>query len=101
MDKKKIGGVNERWIRELGIKTPSTELTVKQLSGGNQQRVVLSKWLARYLKVLLLDGPTVGIDVGAKEEIHAIIKGLAEKGLGILMISDEVAEVVGERQDGG
>jgi simple sugar transport system ATP-binding protein len=94
LDKKKIDSVNERWVRELGIKTPSTELTVKQLSGGNQQRVVLSKWLARNLKILLLDGPTIGIDVGAKEEIHAIIKGLAEKGLGILMISDEVAEVV-------
>jgi simple sugar transport system ATP-binding protein len=94
LDKNKIGSVNERWVHELGIKTPSTELTVKQLSGGNQQRVVLSKWLARNLKILLLDGPTIGIDVGAKEEIHAIIKNLAEKGLGILMISDEVAEVV-------
>jgi simple sugar transport system ATP-binding protein len=94
LDKKKIKLVNENWIRELGIKTPSTELTVKQLSGGNQQRVVLSKWLARNLKVLILDGPTIGIDVGAKEEIHAIVNSLAAKGLGILMISDEGSEVV-------
>jgi simple sugar transport system ATP-binding protein len=94
LDKKKIKYINENWISELGIKTPSAELTVKQLSGGNQQRVVLSKWLARNLKILILDGPTIGIDVGAKEEIHAIIKSLAEKGLGILMISDEVSEVV-------
>jgi simple sugar transport system ATP-binding protein len=94
LDKKKIKLVNENWIRELGIKTPSTELTVKQLSGGNQQRVVLSKWLARNLKVLILDGPTIGIDVGAKEEIHSIVNSLAAKGLGILMISDEGSEVV-------
>ena len=94
LDKKKVKNINENWIKELGIKTPSSELAVKQLSGGNQQRVVLSKWLERSPKILILDGPTIGIDVGAKEEIHAIINNLAEKGMGIVMISDEVSEVV-------
>ena len=94
LDKKKINGVNEKWINELGIKTPSADLAVKQLSGGNQQRVVLSKWLERNPSILILDGPTIGIDVGAKEEIHAIMKDLANRGIGILMISDEVSEVV-------
>lgn len=94
LDKKKINGVNQKWINELGIKTPSADLVVKQLSGGNQQRVVLSKWLERNPSILILDGPTIGIDVGAKEEIHAIMKDLANRGIGILMISDEVSEVV-------
>jgi len=94
LDKRKIKNVNESWIKDLDIKTPSSELVVKQLSGGNQQRVVLSKWLERNPKILILDGPTIGIDVGAKEEIHEIIKNLAENGIGIIMISDEVSEVV-------
>jgi simple sugar transport system ATP-binding protein len=94
LDGKKITSNNEMWIRNLDIKTPSSDLIVKQLSGGNQQKVVLAKWLARNLKILILDGPTIGIDVGAKEGIHAITKDLADKGMGIIMISDEVSEVV-------
>jgi simple sugar transport system ATP-binding protein len=94
LDKKMIKNVNDTWIKELEIKTPSSELAVKQLSGGNQQRVVLSKWLERNPKILILDGPTVGIDVGAKEEIHSIIKNLSANGIGILMITDEISEVV-------
>ena len=82
------------WIKDLDIKTPSSDLIVKQLSGGNQQKVVLARWLARNLKILILDGPTIGIDVGAKEGINAITKDLANKGMGIIMISDEVSEVV-------
>ena len=94
LDGKRIKQINARWIKELNIRTPSAELQVKQLSGGNQQRVVLAKWLERKPKILILDGPTIGVDVGAKQEIHQIIKSLAESGIGILMISDEVAEVV-------
>lgn len=94
LDGKKLKSNNEMWIRDLDIKTPSSDLIVKQLSGGNQQKVVLAKWLARNLKILILDGPTIGIDVGAKEGIHAITKDLADKGMGIIMISDEVSEVV-------
>jgi simple sugar transport system ATP-binding protein len=94
LDGKRIKAINTAWIKELNIRTPSAELQVKQLSGGNQQRVVLAKWLERKPKILILDGPTIGVDVGAKEEIHQIIKSLAERGIGILMISDEVSEVV-------
>ncbi len=94
LDGSRIRSVQASWIRELSIRTPSAELAVKQLSGGNQQRVVLAKWLERNPRILILDGPTIGVDVGAKQEIHAIIKSLAERGMGILMISDEVAEVV-------
>ncbi len=81
------------WIAELGIKTASSDSPIKQLSGGNQQRVVLSKWMERSPRVLILDGPTVGIDVKAKEEIHEIMRKLADGGMGVIMISDEVAEI--------
>ena len=85
----------ERWIEELGIKTPSPEQQVKNLSGGNQQKVVLSKWLFSRPRVLLLDEPTRGIDVGAKAEIYALINRLAEGGLAIVMVSSELPEVLG------
>jgi simple sugar transport system ATP-binding protein len=93
LDRRRIKSINATWIKELAIRTPSAELAVKQLSGGNQQRVVLAKWLERRPRILILDGPTIGVDVGAKQEIHEIIKSLAERGIGILMISDEAAEV--------
>jgi simple sugar transport system ATP-binding protein len=82
------------WVDNLAIKTPSVHLPVKQLSGGNQQRVVIAKWLARKPRILILDGPTIGVDVGAKEEIHRIIRDLAAQGLGIIFVSDEAPEVI-------
>ncbi len=82
-----------RWIEELSIRFPSIESPVQTLSGGNQQRVVLAKWIATAPKILILDGPTVGIDVAAKSSIHEIIRKLAREGVGIIIISDEVAEV--------
>ena len=84
--------IDER-VRELSIRLPSVEAPVRTLSGGNQQRVVLARWLASEPKLLILDGPTVGVDVGAKNAIHETIRGLAERGLGVLMISDEIPEV--------
>ncbi|MBN1834413.1 MAG: sugar ABC transporter ATP-binding protein [Spirochaetales bacterium] len=83
----------QRYARELRIKAPSLEAPVESLSGGNQQRVVLAKWLATSPKILLLDGPTVGIDIASKSEIHQMIKDLAHRGMGIIMISDEISEV--------
>ena len=83
----------ERWIRELSIRVPSPESSVQTLSGGNQQRVVLAKWIATDPKILILDGPTVGIDVAAKSSMHEIIRRLAEQGMGVIVISDEVSEV--------
>jgi simple sugar transport system ATP-binding protein len=83
------------WIKELAIKVAaSPDAAVMTLSGGNQQKVVLAKWLAANPKVLILDGPTVGIDVLAKNSIHLLVKKLAERGIGIIMISDEIPEVL-------
>jgi simple sugar transport system ATP-binding protein len=82
------------WIEELSIRIPSVESPVQTLSGGNQQRVVVAKWIATDPKILILDGPTVGIDVAAKSAIHEIIRKLAREGMGIIIISDEVAEVL-------
>jgi simple sugar transport system ATP-binding protein len=81
-------------IRKFSIKVASINAPVATLSGGNQQRVVLAKWVATEPKLLILDGPTVGIDVAAKGSIHESIKQLAADGLGVIIISDEVAEVL-------
>lgn len=81
------------WVRELAVKIGQPTDAVSTLSGGNQQRVVLAKWLATEPKVLILDCPTVGVDVGARAGIFRIVRELAAKGLAILLISDEVSEV--------
>jgi ribose transport system ATP-binding protein len=84
-----------RWIRELRIKTPDARTAVVTLSGGNQQKVVLGKWLAAGADVLIVDEPTRGIDVGAKQEIYVLLDRLAAQGAGIIMISSELPEVLG------
>jgi len=81
-------------VSEFNIKIPSVHAPVSTLSGGNQQKVVLAKWIATEPKLLILDGPTVGVDVAAKGSIHEAIKQLAKNGLGVIIISDEVAEVL-------
>ncbi len=81
-------------VEKFKIKVPSIDAPVSTLSGGNQQRVVLAKWIATNPKLLILDGPTVGIDVAAKGSIHESIKQLADEGLGVIVISDEVPEVM-------
>ena len=80
---------------EMNIRCPSVETTTKLLSGGNQQKIVIAKWLATRPKVLILDEPTRGIDVGGKAEVHRLIVELAFKGVGILLISSELPEVLG------
>ncbi len=82
-----------KWRDKLRIKIPALEAPVSQLSGGNQQRVVLAKWLATDPKLLILDSPTVGVDIGNKQGIYEIVHSLAELGMSVLMISDEVPEV--------
>ncbi|UCF90439.1 MAG: sugar ABC transporter ATP-binding protein [Desulfobacterales bacterium] len=82
------------WIDKLKIKTPSAALPASSLSGGNQQRVVLAKWLATNLKLFVLDGPTIGIDIASKSNIHDIIRDFAGEGVGIILISDEIPEVL-------
>jgi rhamnose transport system ATP-binding protein len=84
----------ETFRKRLAIRTPSVELAVAKLSGGNQQKVMLSKWLNTHPAVLILDEPTRGIDVGAKTEVHAMISELAAEGIGIIMISSELPEVL-------
>jgi len=83
------------FIESMRIRTPSAEQRVGALSGGNQQKVVIARWLATNPKVLILDEPTRGIDVGAKAEVHALIARLAEDGVAILMISSELPEILG------
>ena len=86
--------LSEKYIDELKIKTPSPYQQAKNLSGGNQQKIVLAKWLATKPKLLLLDEPTRGIDIHAKSEIYKLISGLAEKGLGIIFVSSELPEIL-------
>ena len=85
----------ERSIGQLDIRASGPEQAVAKLSGGNQQKVVLSKWLAAQPRVLLMDEPTRGVDIGAKSEIHRLMSGLAQAGLAVLMISSELPEIMG------
>lgn len=82
-------------IQRLFIKTAGGEQIVGSLSGGNQQKVVIGKWLAKKPKILILDEPTRGVDIGAKKEIYDIMNRLAQDGVAILMISSELPEVLG------
>jgi ribose transport system ATP-binding protein len=84
----------ERFMKRLGIKASSAEQKIRELSGGNQQKVLLARWLCKNPKFLILDEPTRGIDIGAKGEIQSLINELAASGLGVLMISSELEELV-------
>lgn len=94
LDPGKRRDVGAYWLEKLNIKTPTGEAPVTSLSGGNQQRVVLAKWLATKPKIFILDGPTIGVDIGSKSNIHNIIQGLAREGMGIIIISDETQELL-------
>ena len=85
----------EKYIKELSIKTPSMEQLTRNLSGGNQQKVVLAKSLASNSDIIIFDEPTRGIDVGAKKEIYVLMNELAKKGMAIIMISSEMQELLG------
>lgn len=87
--------ISEDFVKAINIKTPSLEQKVMNLSGGNQQKVVISKWLATDPEILIVDEPTRGIDVGSKKEIHALLSHLAKQGIGIIMISSELPEIIG------
>lgn len=93
LSRRRIGDTVARWVRELSIRIGRPEDAVSTLSGGNQQRVVLSKWLTTEPRLLILDCPTVGVDVGARAGVFDIVQRLADQGLAILLISDEVSEV--------
>lgn len=82
------------WLTRLKVKAPDIEAAVQSLSGGNQQRVALARWLSRAPRVLILNGPSVGVDVGSKADIHDIIRDLAGDGIGIIVISDDLPELL-------
>jgi monosaccharide-transporting ATPase len=84
----------DRFMERLAIKASGPEQKIRELSGGNQQKVLLARWLCTDPKLLILDEPTRGIDVGAKAEIQALIRELADQGLGVLMISSEIEEIM-------
>ncbi|MGI2327922.1 sugar ABC transporter ATP-binding protein [Planococcus sp. YIM B11945] len=95
ISKKKERSLYDQMVKRLGIRTSGPEQSAKSLSGGNQQKVVIAKWLGIEPELLILDEPTRGVDVGAKKEIYSIINELAERGVAILMISSELPEVIG------
>ena len=94
VDDRKTAKVAEEYVKSLSIKTPSVRQKVANLSGGNQQKVVLSKWLLNDCDVLIFDEPTRGIDVGAKSEIYKLMNQLVEEGKSIIMISSELPELL-------
>ncbi len=85
---------SNEWVKTFSIATDDAHKHASTLSGGNQQKIVLSKWLNNDLDVLILNGPTVGVDIGAKQDIHALVHDLANNGLAVIIISDDLAEVV-------
>jgi simple sugar transport system ATP-binding protein len=94
VDSQKRAKEIEHWVDELAIATPNPNNACQTLSGGNQQRIVLAKWLALNLDVLVLNGPTVGVDIGSKHDIHEILQKLANEGLALIIISDDLPEVL-------
>ena len=94
INKKKEREITQKYVDELKTKTPSVDQMVRNLSGGNQQKVVIAKWLARDCDILIFDEPTRGIDVGAKSEIYALMNELVKAGKSIIMISSELTEVL-------
>jgi ABC-type sugar transport system ATPase subunit len=94
-DQKKEVEISKAMVSKLDVKTPSLDTDALNLSGGNQQKVVLAKWLAANPKMVIFDEPTRGIDVGAKAEIHKLMRQLAQDGSGVLMISSELPEILG------
>ena len=95
LSKKEMEEAADKYIEMLQIKTASRETPIKSLSGGNQQKVIIGRWLLTKPEVLLLDEPTRGIDVGAKYEIYQLILNLAKEGKTVLMVSSEMPEVMG------
>jgi ribose transport system ATP-binding protein len=85
----------QHYIQQMNISTPGMEQEVRRLSGGNQQKTLVAKWLAIEPKILIVDEPTRGIDIGAKKEIHFLLRSLASQGVGVIMISSELPEILG------
>ena len=95
LSRRKMDGATREYIKALKIKTPSERTRIRSLSGGNQQKVILARWLLTKPRILLLDEPTRGIDVGAKYDIYLLIRELAKSGCGIILVSSEMPELIG------
>jgi len=95
VNRRSVRNTAQDYVEKLNVRTPHLQQKAMYLSGGNQQKVVLAKWLASQPKVLIMDEPTRGIDVGAKAEVHALMSQLAQSGMGIIMISSELPEILG------
>lgn len=87
--------LSHQYVKELSIKIPGIEYPISSLSGGNQQKCLVGKWLSIHPKLIIMDEPTRGIDVGAKSEIHSLLRQLAEEGIGVIIVSSELPEVIG------
>jgi simple sugar transport system ATP-binding protein len=94
IDRKRAQELAERTVKDLQIATPDVDKPVQSLSGGNQQRVLIGRWLAIDPRVLILHGPTVGVDVGSKDIIYRIMQRLSQQGIGIILISDDLPELL-------
>ena len=94
IDYKKVTEIVDQYIDSMSIKTASRETLIKNLSGGNQQKVIVARWMAKNVKMLILDEPTRGIDVNAKGEIYDLIRTLADNGVAVVVISSEMEEVL-------
>ncbi len=95
VNQREVNRLAEEYAEKLRVKTPNLAETVSNLSGGNQQKLLIARWLLTSPRILILDEPTRGIDVGAKSEIHRLITELAGQGVAVLMISSELPEVLG------
>ncbi len=95
LDDRKEDALAETYVKQLSVKIPGIEYPISSLSGGNQQKCLIGKWLSIHPKVIIMDEPTRGIDVGAKSEIHNLLRNLAEEGIGVIVISSELPEVIG------
>jgi ribose transport system ATP-binding protein len=95
MDPKRQGALSARFFESMSIHPNAPGRMARNFSGGNQQKAVIAKWLAGSMKVLIMDEPTRGVDVGAKQEIYALISSLTDTGMGIIFISSEMLEVMG------
>jgi len=95
IDYRKERELAANWIKRLRIKAPGPDIVCRNLSGGNQQKVVLARWMTAGSRILILDHPTRGLDVGAKEEVYDLIRELSSQGVGVLLISDTLEETIG------
>ena len=94
IDYKKASEITDQYINRFRIKTAGRDALIKNLSGGNQQKVIVARWMAKGIRMLIMDEPTRGIDVNAKAEIHALVRELADNGVAVVVISSEMEEVL-------